>query len=79
MLLVWKHPQICKFSFDQIMTPRVGWGHNRGGLIFTEEFIEKNYLKSSSQKPCHPVIKVVPCVETSSDRIQFCSNHDQQG
>lgn len=43
MLLVWKHPQICKFSFDQIMTPRVGWGHNRGGgLIFTEEFIDKN-------------------------------------
>lgn len=43
MLLVWKHPHIGKFGFDQIMTPRVGWGHNRGGggLIFTEEFIEK--------------------------------------
>lgn len=72
MLLVWKHPQICKFSFDQIMT-------NRGGLIFTEEFIEKKHLKSSSQKPCHPVIKAVTCVETPSDRIQFCLNHDQQG
>lgn len=46
MLLVWKHPQICKFSFDQIMTPRVGWGTiEGGGLIFKEEFIGKNPFK----------------------------------
>lgn len=45
MLLVWKHPQICKFSFDQIMTPRVGWGHNRGGSYFYRGIYRKKTFK----------------------------------
>lgn len=41
---------MCEFKFVQIIILGVGWGHNGGCQIYTEEEKEKNILEKHSGK-----------------------------